>query len=456
MLNNDNYSLEEIKHIINSHKIKSNSLKNYFLLNLNDNNRDDIASQTLGYLGELEYDLQSMENLISNIQMYLQNLIEDLKDSSLKEHKLNTEINILKDGINKANRELNRLKNENSFLKNKDNGNKNLLFEKMRRNSNGDNKTNSFNKTYNDLDRYRNYLNYHSCKNNNITIFDNGNNFLYEPKNGFVYKDYGRLTYSRNNDTNSSNHNNPIINKISYFNKIFNNSENNKIIQKNSNIIDINNRNNTNNIINKINNNTYHNNKMKNISFNNNNNNNNDILSSDYNNKNNYVSMHLFRPIPRQNYSLYKISDNKTDNLNKSFRMKSKSDINRINDIISIITNDEKKLNELKSKFGNNIKDKLLKGDIDNENIEQIEKVLYNMKKYKSIIPMSKRFQIQNRAKSNSSKKTKSLRDHINKKNNNNEKNRFIRQKLSEKKLDVKGSKNKWNTSRDFYNKKNK
>jgi hypothetical protein len=397
MLNNENYSLEEIKSIINNHKIKSNSLKNYLLINLNKNSRDHIASEILGYLGELEYDLQSLENLISNFQIFHYNLIQSIKDSSLKESKLNTEINLLKDGMNKANREINRLKIENSILKSKDNGNGNLFYEKMRRNYNEDNKNNTFNKTYNELDKYRNYLNYHSCKNNSIKIFEKGNNYLYEPKNGFEYKDYGRLTYSRNDNDNNNNINQniPIINKNNNFNKILNYSEN-KIGNNNSNIIDINNSNNSNGIMDKINRSNYHNNKMKTISLNNN-----SDISLNYNKENNFLLGNLCHPIPRQNYSLYNISDNKTVNINNSNRMKSKSDVNRINNIITIITNDENKLNELKSIFGNNIKDKILNVDINKENLEQIENVLFNKRKYKSIIPMSKRFQIQNRAKSN-------------------------------------------------------
>lgn len=49
MLNNQDDLIEEVLKIINAHKIKSNSLKNYFLRNINNN---ETASQILGHLNE--------------------------------------------------------------------------------------------------------------------------------------------------------------------------------------------------------------------------------------------------------------------------------------------------------------------------------------------------------------------------------------------------------------------
>lgn len=471
MLNNENYSLEEVKHIVNSHKIKCNSLKNYFLINLNENNQDAIASKTLGYLGELEYDLDNINNLISNFQIYYQNITQSLKDSSLKEYNLNNEINILKEDLNDAKREINKLKNENCFLKNKENSNKKILDEKLKRNNDEENKNNKLNNTYNEVDNFRNYLNYNSFN----TVYNNNN--LYEPKNRFEYKIYGRrLTYSRNsndsynmpiinnmiNNKNNNNISNGINNNIDNINEINNDSDNNKNINSNINN-DLNNNinNSVNDIINKNIRDKFKNNfnsNINNITFNNTFNKTNKDLNlnnntNDYNKENDFLSNNIY-PIPKQNYSSYNIPikqnremEPKIMNPKPYLPNENENKINRINNILSVISNDDKKYNELKSIYGNNIEEKLMNGNINNENLDKIEKILFN--KNKSIIPLSKRFQIQNRAKSNSYKKAKNFLN--NNRNINNKNNRFIRQRISEKKIDVKGNKNKWNTSRDFY-----
>ena len=117
---------------------------------------------------------------------------------------------------------------------------------------------------------------------------------------------------------------------------------------------------------------------------------------------------------------------------------------NRINNILSIISSDDNKYEMLKSIFGNNIQAQLFNGDINDEYLEKIENVLFYMGDNKSIIPMSKRFQIQKRAKSNSAKKPNITL--------NNKKNRSLRQKLRDKKININYSnRKKWNTSRDFY-----
>lgn len=477
MLNNENYSLEEVKHIANSHKIKCNSLKNYFLINLNENNQDDIASKTLGYLGELEYDLDNINNLISNFQIYYQNITQSLKDSSLKEYNLNNEINILKEDLNNAKREINKLKNENCFLKNKESANKKILDEKFKRSNDEESKNNKLNNTYNEVDNFRNYLNYNSFN----TVFNNNN--LYEPKNRYDYKIYGRrLTYSRNSNDSYKMPiiNNMINNKINdnisnrinsnndNINEFNNDSDNNKNINNNVNN-DLNNNinNSANNIINKSIRNKLENNfnnNINNITFNNtfnkaNKDSNLNNNTNDYNKENDFLSNNIY-PIPKQNYSSYNIPikqnramEPKNINPKPNLPNEKENKAKRINNILSVISNDDKKCNELKSIYGNNIEENLMKGNINNESLDKIEKILFN--KNKSIIPLSKRFQIQNRAKSNSYKKAKSfLNNHNNHRNIKNKNNRFIRQRISEKKFDVKDNKNKWNTSRDFFTNK--
>ena len=90
----------------------------------------------------------------------------------------------------------------------------------------------------------------------------------------------------------------------------------------------------------------------------------------------------------------------------------------------------------------------MLNGDINYEYLEKIENILYNTGRSESIIPLSKRFQIQTRAKSNSVRKAK----------NNLNNNRFIRQKLRDTKFNNSNIPNikRWKTSKDFYINKRK
>ena len=125
--------------------------------------------------------------------------------------------------------------------------------------------------------------------------------------------------------------------------------------------------------------------------------------------------------------------------------------VNRINNILSLLSNDEKKLNELKLTYGNNIEIQLINGDINDEYLNQIENFLYNMNRSGPIIPLSKRFQIHNRARSNSSSKTKKRI-----KKNDNKNGRMIRLKLRDKGLKNKRNQSGLNSRMDFYNSNNK
>ena len=125
-----------------------------------------------------------------------------------------------------------------------------------------------------------------------------------------------------------------------------------------------------------------------------------------------------------------------------------KNEDDRINNIYYMISSDQNNLNELKSAFGNNIESRLLNGELNDKLLDKIENFLCNLKNKKSIIPLSKRFQIQNRAKSNSAKKIKkNIRNR-----NNNKNNKFIRQKLSLLNSNNKGSQKNLNTTRDRQN----
>ena len=117
---------------------------------------------------------------------------------------------------------------------------------------------------------------------------------------------------------------------------------------------------------------------------------------------------------------------------------------NRLNNIIEKISKDKNKLNELKLMFGNNIEAQIYNGDLSDIYLNKIENILYYMDSNKSIIPLSKRFQIQN----NTSSKNK------NELNNNyiNDR-RFVRKKLNNKNYNRISIK-RWNTAKNFIDNK--
>ena len=121
---------------------------------------------------------------------------------------------------------------------------------------------------------------------------------------------------------------------------------------------------------------------------------------NNFNKQNSTSSVMKSKRIPKYRYK------DKNFNLKLCYIPRKKNNkINRINNILFILSNDENKANELKSIFGNNIQAQLINGDINSDYLEKIENILCYMKVNKSIIPTSKRFQIQNRAKSNSVRK---------------------------------------------------
>lgn len=150
MLNNGNLSLDQALQIINNHKMKSSSMKNYLLRNKNSNINEQIT-KILNYLSEVEYDLEILNNLISNYQLCYSNFMQDMKNWSIKECNYNKEIIRLNEALNKANNEINSLKNNNI----------NALYENKKVNdNNNDNNLSKLNKTFTEVDNYRNYLNY--------------------------------------------------------------------------------------------------------------------------------------------------------------------------------------------------------------------------------------------------------------------------------------------------------
>jgi len=415
MLNNGNLSLDQALQIINKHKLKSSSLKNFLLRNMNSNINESIT-KILNYLAEVEYDLETFNNLISNYQLCYSNLMQDMKNWSIKECNFNNEIIRLNEALNKANNEISSLRNNNI----------NALYENKKVNDSNDNNLSKLNKTFTEVDNYRNYLNYA-----NFTT-----SYLDSPwdQNYFCdCKKYGKLTYNR---ISNENHIKPNNSKILNYNYLCNDLTSNSNIDN-----DINNK-----LYNNINKDDINLDRKEKF-----------YPENDYLNKRTYYPLYI--NINKNENENEKVFENRNEYINcknistpHSYYSNNsiiKNDDDRINNIYYLISSDQNNLNELKSAFGNNIESKLLKGELSDELLDKIENFLCNLKSKKSIIPLSKRFQIQNRAKSNSAKKIKkSIRNSSNSKNN-----RFIRQKLSLLNLNNKGSQKSLNTTRDRQNK---
>ena len=526
---NQNDFLDKSLEIINNNRIKSNSLKNHFLKNILN---DEYVSQFLGYLSELEYDLETLNNYISDFQLLNDNMIQNLHESNIKMNEYQNEICRLKQALDRANDEIHRLRNQNvynyAYTRNKEFDIKNkFVMNNSEEEKNVDN-TNKFN-------YFRNYL--------NSTQY---NTFRKEPNDIS-----GRLTYYRdfnNNNKMKINYNNTqkektnsktIIKKDNNSNeknnKLKNNTINNRKSQslnktkKNSNKNENNNNHNrlfktVNKDINDINKNisiNYENTKNRSVSsskeFNINNNDkspkiskNEDIkdyikqkplenlsinsnsnslsntpitnyntdkniygkiikfnrdISTPINNINQiYPNQNLYTPI-RENYSSSKSNNYPeqdsslvfskrmqnyihSQNLKRRFAEISKDSIdmrqNRLNNIIEKISKDKNKLNELKLMFGNNIEAQIYNGDLSDIYLNKIENILYYMDSNKSIISLSKRFQIQNNTSSNN--KNELNNNYINDR-------RFVRKKLNNKNYNRISIK-RWNTAKNFIDNK--
>ena len=152
MNNNEICSIEKVLKIINSHTAKSILLKNYFLRNMNKN---EVQSQILGYLDELEYDLRILTNLIEQFQLSYCNIIQNTNNLSIKECNLINEINRLNLQLNNSNEEIINLQHEINCLKNNEYG-KVSFSEKIKKSSPENKNKNELNITYNEMNKYIN------------------------------------------------------------------------------------------------------------------------------------------------------------------------------------------------------------------------------------------------------------------------------------------------------------
>ena len=545
---NQNDFLDKSLEIINNNRIKSNSLKNHFLKNILN---DEYASQILGYLSELEYDLEALHNYISDFQLLNDNMIQNLHESNIKICNYQNEVCRLKRALNRANDEIHNLRNQNEYnYRNK--RNREFDFNEQFIDNDDNEEEKNMNNTDNKFNYFRNYLNsthYNTFRkipndmcgrltNRNLSSNNrtkiNYNNMQKSQKSTTI------KTKSKNDGSINENNNNYQNNTINYrkcqsLNKTKKNLNDNGNINNNKRIVKSMNKEKNNiknkNKINKNNSSNYESSKNRSQSsskdFNKNNNKNmsskisknedikdyiiqkpfdnisiNSISNSISNIPiiNNNTSKNLFGKIIKFNNSITSpmnninriypepkiytslrenISSNKpinfpdqessiifskrmqnymhSQNLKKRFEEISKDNIdmrqNRIDNIIDIISNDRKKLDELKLMFGNNIEAQIYNGDLSDIYLNKIENILYYMDSNKSIIPLSKRFQIQN---NNSAKKKNTLNsNYINDTLNDIKTARFVRKKLNNKNYN-KNSIKRWNTTKYFFDNKKK
>ena len=516
--------------IIKNNRIKSNSLKNYFLKNIKTN---ENISQFLGFLSELEYDLETLNNYISDFQLLNNNMMINLEESSIKERNYQSEIAKLKEALTRANDEIYKFRNKNNFINRitkENNNNKNKIFT--------DENDKNLEESDSKFNYYRNYLNSmplntfrKTSKNNFQNLLGDTNNYsnrrftYYRKENEKLNEvDNNKNKNKKNTNIKSSSKNNHKININKYKNSNIRKSQSLNNTKK---IIRNENNNSNGNEINKIKNksfnnktfsnkfdqfkNTSHSNKINSVTIksqnnedikeylsertlNNTNHNvstHNSLLNFDYsnnfnknnirgkimknNNDNNNINSQINNNVANKiNYDHYSYPETYSScnyqgkesavvlskrmqnymhnqNLKRRFDEISKDNFNlrqkRLRNIIDIILGNKDKLNELKLMFGNNIEAQILNGDLNDAYLNKIENILYYMEKNKSIIPLSKRFQIQN----NSSKKKKVLIDD----ENNNKTGRFLRKRLANKNYNKNNIK-RWNTTKNFFENKSK
>ena len=210
---NQNDFLERTLFIINNNRIKSNSLKNHILkYGLN----EESLSQVLGYLSELESNLDSMYKYISDFQLLNNNMMQNLEEASIKEDNFNNEIFRLKRVLNKANDEIHSLRSQNNYLKNIEKESKRKFL--LNKNEEEKNSIESNKKVNN----FRNYLPLNSFRKSSISSQNNTNS---------ISDNYGRLTYYLDENKKyiiNNNTNNEYQKKIKVNGDITNNYNNNK------------------------------------------------------------------------------------------------------------------------------------------------------------------------------------------------------------------------------------
>ena len=412
----------EVYNIISSNRTKANFLRQSLLQNISYDNESN--SKVLGFLGELEFDLKSLYDIIKDIQ---------LSQNEEQNNNNNSEpVNEEKKGIGKTytiTTEKKGTDNKNNLSKINNyyiNSPMNKELNKTMQRSSSCNEFLFNNAENNNTAKLiRNKYNYL----NNLKARENKDNFssskALSPKLNFDYDAY--FTDYTLNKTNKKSLGN-------YFD--FLNKNSNKIEKSPNNNYDTNNKEDFNNKgINEINN--YNNYKNKNIFTFSEQKNKNDKeeLNNDMINDNNIIDN-------KENNIDYlnrndAIEDNKA-NFQRTYvyqrRNEEEEELERqkkeiIRNIISEIFQDAKKLNLLKKELGDDIGEKLLSGNI---NEKELFKVVEILKKYQEDI-MKRKKVIQKRKFNQPSDKI------------------LLREKLSNKRYNYREYPRGWSSTKDYF-----
>ena len=412
----------EVYNIISSNRTKANFLRQSLLQNISYDNESN--SKVLGFLGELEFDLKSLYDIIKDIQ---------LSQNEEQNNNNNSEpVNEEKKGIGKTytittekkgtDNKINLSKINNYYINSPMNKE---LNKTMQRSSSCNEFLFNNAENNNTAKLIRNKYNYL----NNLKARENKDNFssskALSPKLNFDYDAY--FTDYTLNKTNKKSLGN-------YFD--FLNKNSNKIEKSPNNNYETNNKEDFNNKgINEINN--YNNYKNKNIFTFSEQKNKNDKeeLNNDIINDNNIIDN-------KENNIDYlnrndAIEDNKA-NFQRTYvyqrRNEEEEELERqkkdiIRNIISEIFQDAKKLNLLKKELGDDIGEKLLSGNI---NEKELFKVVEILKKYQEDI-MKRKKVIQKRKFNQPSDKI------------------LLREKLSNKRYNYREYPRGWSSTKDYF-----
>ena len=381
---NDKLFLEAYN-IISSNKSKANSLRQSLLQNISCDN--DPNSKVIGFLGELEYDLKSLYDIIKDIQ-FSQNDNQD--------NYYNEPINEEKKGIGKTY----SITSEKSG-----NGNKNN-FSKINNYYINSPMNKESNKAMQRSSSCNEFLNNNEENKNNVNLVRNRYNYLHNLKERENKSSSKVLSPKLNFDYDA------------YFTDYSLNKTSKNSFGSYINFLDKNNNNNSNNNIEKSPNINY---EMDN--------NKDDLNNNEINNYNNYKNKNIFTFSEQKNKSSKEELNNNMIDDNNIYNKESKNDYynnnyatedNKVNfqrtyvyqrrnpeeeelerqkrdiirNIISEIFQDAKKLNLLKKELGDDIGEKLLSGRINEKELFKVVEILKknqeNIMKRKKVIQKKK------------------------------------------------------------------
>ena len=415
---------DEAFKIISTNKLKANSLRQSLLQNNNHN--DELNLKTIQFLGEIEYDLKSLYDILRDLKISYNDMPNNLIHSSFRNNRIKEENEKNEKVYNDFDKINNKLKEpsktyyitSNKFENNSESNNndnkdyymnscprpekyRNISFNSYEGNYNLNlsplsHRVNSLN---NKQDKeYDKYLNDIQQNDKGKNIIDKDLPFKKKYKLNFDYDNYltdyslnktNRNDPSNNNERNS-NYNDPGQNL-------------NLSDLKNDNNFDNNKNNNYNNTSNFVDNKNYSiKNKLDNENIftfgspknNNQNLNNNNVLTFNpnlYQNNNNnlYEKNQEYNEGMNNNRIKYSYNDfinnkyNKNENSNNKIEEEDIKNIEGekkeiLNKIIPDVFQDKTKLYLLKSELGDDIEEKLLNGNISEEDLYKVVKILKN------------------------------------------------------------------------------